>query len=55
MVEREKKGMPAEGPKPDGMDVIGFGVFFDSLFELADGLLAPLGVHRALRCGGCVL
>ena len=53
MVEREKKGMPTEGPKPEGIDVIGFSVFFDSLFELADGWLAPLGVHCVL-CGTCL-
>ena len=46
--------MPAEGPKPEGMDVIGFGVFFESLFELADGWLAPLGIalrHMLELCG----
>ena len=32
-------GLPPSDPKPEGVDVIGYGCFFDSLFELADGIV----------------
>ena len=32
-------GRPPYDPKPEGMEVIGYSEFFDSLFELADTIV----------------
>jgi len=36
---REMHGLPPSDPRPEGVDVIGYGCFFDSLFEMADGIV----------------
>ena len=36
MVARERDGLLAHEPKPEGVDMISFSVLYDSMFELAD-------------------
>ena len=36
MEQREAFGLPACSPKPEGIDTISYGTFYDSIFELAD-------------------
>ena len=36
MVGRECDGLPAHEPKPEGVDMVSYSVFYESIFELAD-------------------
>ena len=36
MEQREKHGLLPFEPKPEGLDAISYGTFYDSVFELAD-------------------
>ena len=44
MLQREAQGLPPFDPPPEGVDVIGYATFFDSIFELADVLVGQQGV-----------
>jgi len=39
MESRVAHGLPAFEPKPEGLEAIGYGMFFDSMFELADAMV----------------
>ena len=39
MEKRVEHGLPAFEPKPEGVDAIGYGMFYDSIFELADAMV----------------
>ena len=39
MEARERHGLSACEPKPENVVAIGYGMFFDSMFELADAMV----------------
>ena len=49
MEKRVEHGLPAFEPKPEGVDVIGYGMFYDSMFELADAMVGR-GEEGGLAC-----
>ena len=53
-------GLPPSDPRPEGVDVIGYGCFFDSLFEMADGIVGReagrfCSVHMNRQSRRCML
>ena len=50
MVARERDGLPAHEPKPEGVDMISFSILYDSMFELADAECGRRGKQLAQAC-----
>ena len=49
MVARERDGLPPYEPKPDGVEMISYSAFYDSMFELADAECGRTGNNGAAR------
>ena len=52
MEQREGCGLPACEPKPEGIDTISYGTFYDSIFELADCMVGR-GAGGAVPLASC--
>ena len=51
MVDRERDGLPMYEHKPDGVEMVSYSTFYDSMFELADAEYAGrTGKHAQLLC-----
>ena len=55
MDARECHGLAAFEAKPEGVDAIGYGMFFNSMFDLADSMVGrgqegPLSKHGIAEC-----
>ena len=48
MVARERDGLPPYEPMPDGVEMMSYSAFYDSMFELADAECGRTGNTEAL-------
>ena len=49
MVGREGDGLPAHEPKPEGVDMVSYSVFYESIFELADAEHGRTGEQQLMH------
>ena len=48
MVDRERDGLPMYEHKPDGVEMVSYSTFYDSMFELADDEYGRTGKARTV-------
>ena len=48
MVDRERDGLPLHEPKPEGVEMVSYSTFYDSLFELVDAEYGRSGKQAPL-------